>query len=509
MNLRSFFLRTFPTVFRDPEARAGRHRNSRSYLAGKINRLNRNWPYMQNSPRNEVQRSLRTIRARMRFLARNSDFFKRFLSMYATNVAGPYGMKLQVTGGTEAENTHIELRFQKWCHQEFASVSQRLTFTQILRRICTTHGRDGEVLIREIYGTNAFGYALKFYNVDWLDETFNQTRPNGNRVVMSVEIDADERPVAYWLTPPSSELALGFQPTITTRTRIPAEEIFHLFLPDDENSSDDTLTRGVPPGHTAAMTLFTLDRADEANLYSLLAGASKMGFVTSKTDDDDESETDKETGEEQTIIDHFEPGTIWELPPGKDFKPFDPQFPNQAHDPFAKYMLRRAASGLDVFYHSLTGDLADVNLSTIRAGLLEEREHWKSRQEWLAESFCRRLFVNWLKSSVLTGMVQLRPKDLDRFHESRFQPRRWPWPDPLKDVQTLRLGVEAGFNTITDVLAEQGEDIREIFTKRKAELDLAKKLDIPLAAGAGTVTPETFAGEDPKTPADGKKKPEK
>lgn len=438
------------------------------------------------------------MRAGMRWLAKNSDYFKKFLSLFRNNVAGPYGMKLQVTGGTEAQNKEIEAKWKEWSHKEFASVSQRLTFTQVLRRAATTLARDGEVLIREIYGKNKFGYSLKFYDVGWLDETYNENIVGGNRIVMSVEIDADDRPVAYWLTPPSGDI-LGMHYQERRRTRVPASEIFHLFLPDDENAVDDTITRGVPLGHTAALSLFQLDRADEANLVSMQAGASKMGFYVKKDTDDEDPLDDEKADLEKSDkpfkapIDHFSPGTLEILPDGYDFKAFDPGFPNQVHEPYSKYLQRRISAGFDEIYHAMTGDLASVNLSSMRGAMIEQRELYKANQEFFAEHLCRRLFISWLYSSVLAGQITtVRPGELQKFNEPTYQPRRWPWPDPLKDVQTTRLAIEAGLTTVTDALAEQGEDVEETFAKRRKELDLADKYKVPLTAGAGTLAPGTL-----------------
>jgi lambda family phage portal protein len=507
------FLQRISDIFGGGPARFAKEAASheRHFNAGRRNRLNRNWPTIQTSMRADVHRGLRNMRARMRFLAKNSDHFKKFLSMYRNNIAGPYGMKLQVTGGTDAQNQHIENKFKVWCHREFASASHRLSFTQIIRRACTGQGRDGEVLIREIYGKNIFGYSLKSYDVAWLDETYNETLPSGNRVIMSVEIDEDERPVAYYLTPPPSD-SVAFRNEERKRTRVLAAEIHHLYLPDDEISVDDTITRGCPPGHTASLTLFRLDLADEANLVSLQAGASKMGFITKKIEDGEEDAEegqvlDKQTNERKPLINHFQAGIIEELNPGEEFTAFDPQFPNQNHGPFAKYMLRRIAAGLDVFYNSLTGDLEGVNLSSIRAGLLEEREVWKSLQEFFVEHFCRRVFINWLREAVLNGQVKISPRELDKFSEPKFQPRRWPWTDPLKDIQTTRLAIEAGLDTITDGLAEIGEDLQETFTKRRVELDLAAKLGIPLAVGAGSLAPGTLdaQGDEQTQPSNNQK----
>ena len=258
----------------------------------------------------------------------------------------------------------------------------------------------------------------------------------------------------------------------------------------------------MPPGHTASNTLFRLDLTDTANLISMQAGASKMGFYTEKLELGETAEEGQvinhETNKPKKLITHFEPGIFEKLPPGVDFKAFDPGFPKDSHEPFAKYMLRRISSGLKIFYHSLTGDLSDINLSSIRAGMLEERLMYKGEQELLAEHFCRRVVENFGKNALLAGQFQtIRPRDL-QFFEYAFQPHRWPWPDPLKDVQTQRLSIEAGFSTVTDTLAEMGEDILDVFTKRKAELELAARMGIPLATGAGSLAPGTLdaQGED-------------
>lgn len=499
MNLLNLDLPPMSQIIRERDERLRKElaRPRRSYQAGKVNRLNRDWSTMQTSARAEVHRYLRPMRARHRVLARNSDNFKKFLSLMRNNVAGPFGMTLKFAGGTEEQNTEVLAAYKTWCHKEFASASRKLSTTMILRRIMTIWPRDGECLVRKIYGKNKFDYALKFINVNWLDENYNETRPNGNRVIMSVEIDEDDSPVAYWLTPPASDFAFGMQPTVLQRTRVPANEIFHLVLPDDENAEDDTQTRGVPWGHTASLSLFNLDRADEANLFSMRAGASKMGFFEHEEEDDPEAAGNEDA--DPPLIDHFEPGTFWDLPPGVKFTAFDPQFPNQAHDPFARYMLRRVASGLDVSYHSLTGDLSDVNFSSIRFGVEQERIIFKALQDELIELFCRPNLIALVTSMVLSGQLKtVRPRDLDNFMEPEFQGHRWPYFEPVKDVQAKILAIGAGLDTITDSLAEQAKDVNDVFDKRETELTLAAKKKIPLATSPGSTVSASSDDDEEK-----------
>jgi lambda family phage portal protein len=246
------------------------------------------------------------------------------------------------------------------------------------------------------------------------------------------------------------------------------------------------------------------------------AGAQKMGFYEKKENDDedpldDESmDLEKEDKPFKAPINHFSPGVIEILPEGYSFKPFDPGFPNQVHEPYSKYLQHRIAAGFDEIYHAMTGDLANVNLSSMRGAMIEQRNLYKGNQEFFAEHLCRRIFINWLYSSFLSGEIEtVRPRELQQFNEPSFQPHRWAMPDPLKDVQTSRLKIEAGLSTVTDELAEQGEDIEETFIKRRKELDLAAKYEIPLATGAGTLAPGTLdaQGDEQTQPAETKTPP--
>ena len=81
---------------------------------------------------------------------------------------------------------------------------------------------------------------LAVVEADFLDETFNIPElPNGNRIVMGVELDPDDRPVAYhlWKQHPGDA---AFWYIRRERVRIPAEEISHIYM--SERSSQ---ARGV------------------------------------------------------------------------------------------------------------------------------------------------------------------------------------------------------------------------------------------------------------------------
>jgi lambda family phage portal protein len=472
----------------------------RSYQAAAINRLSRDWPTITRSQKTEAWRSLRILRARVRHLAHNNDYFKKFLSTVRNNVAGPTGIRLR------HDVDAIQTAWKLWTNSENASVNRQASWVGILRRFATILARDGEVMVRLVIADNPFGFALKFIDVNWLDELFNELRPNGNRVIMSVELDAEDIPVAYWLTPPMDEFTLpGMRPQ-HSRTRVPADQIIHRFLPDDENVGDDTQTRGIPWAHTAMTRLHQTGALEEAAIVAARAGASKMGFFIppAESDLDGDPEEDPENAE-KIQIDHFQPGTFWELPPGYDYKTHDPAYPNGDLAPLVKEMLRGAASGLDVSYNSLANDLEGVNYSSIRASLVEERELWSALQQFTIEAFCRPVFIQWLKNATLAGALPLRPRDLAQLDPPTWRPRGWKWVDPLKDAQATILEINNGLTTITDALEEQGLDIREVFAARKKEIELAKEMGITLATPAEFQPVPVEGDENDKPPQKPKK----
>lgn len=485
-----------------------RARARRSYEAARVNRLNGDWTTVSTSANYEARRSLRVLRARARSLARNEPYAKKFFAMVRDNVSGPAGMKLQCRAlkqngePDDALNQKVERAWAQWCHAENASASGKLSFRDVQRKADTTLARDGEYLVRCVEADNPFGFALKFYSVDWLDETFNERLRNGNRVVMSVEIDARDRPVAYWLTPPPADyqhLDAGER----KRTRVPADEIIHDYLTDDENADDDAQTRGVPWLHAVMGRLQMLSKYEDAEVTAARVGASKMGFFQKKTSDEAPYEGEDAGGEsgagEGELIDSAQPASFFLLPDDVEFKEWNPEHPAGNFGPFLKAALRSVASGMSVTYFSLAEDLESVNYSSARVGLLSERDVWRGLQEFKKERFCRRVYLRWLRAAMLAGALDIRVSDYKRLLEPSWFARGWGWVDPEKEANATVTGVNNGFDTLTDTLAEQGRDFDQYIETRRRELKKLRDAGIETAPPKAAETP----GKPPAAAEDG------
>jgi len=446
----------------------------RQYQGAKINRFTADW-LTPNFTADEILRwSLPTLRERSRDFERNNDYMKNFLRKLEANVIGAKGVVLQSkakfkNGDLDIKtNSMIEDEWEKW-GKRYASVCETLTFRDICKLALRTVARDGEVLIRVLRGfDNPYALSLQVLEADYLDERLNQELPNGNRIIMGVEKNKWGKPVAYWLFErhPGDRQVAG-----NRHIRIPAEEIIHLYVKERP-----TQTRGIPWIASAILKLRMLGAYEEAEVIAARVASAKMGFFI------ESFEGVQYTGavDEQGIISEVEPGVLEKLPPGVDFKPFDPGNPSAEFSDFVKAMLRGISAGLGCNYNTLCNDLESVNYSSLRAGSLEEREYWMDIQSWFIDAFLEKLYPVWVQMSALSGKVKVPYEEIDRYIAPEWQPRRWDWVDPLKDVQAKVMELKNGLTTRTRICAEQGIDFEDILEEIKREKQLMDKYGITI-----------------------------
>lgn len=465
--------------------------STRAFAAAQSGRLTASWSTANTSFDYDLRASLEQMRARSRNLAQNNDYARRFLQMCATHIVGPSGFALQNqakfgngnldTGANDA----VERAFADWGRRGTCEATGRLSFVDVQQLLIETAPRDGEFLVRKVYGRgiNRYNFAIQVLDVDRLDVKRNETYPDGRRCVMGVELAASGRPLAYWLTtnhPASSEWQ-----TVGKYERVPASDIYHAF-----RAQRPEQTRGCPWMHTAMVRLQHLGAFEEAAVIAARVGASKMGWFT--TPDGDTTGLTDTKGADEIPYMEAEPGQFGVLPGGMDFKSFDPDYPHAAFDPFIKATLRGIASGLGVAYHTLANDLEGVNFSSARAGTLEERDNWMSLQTWFAESFLYPLFSDWLRQALLAGAIQLpngTPLPLDKidlYDKPLWQGRRWQWVDPSKDIEANLAAIEGGLKSRRDVIQEQGRDLDDVWLQLQAENEKAAAMGIDLSAKPAT-----------------------
>jgi len=482
----------------------------RSYKAANPTNLTADWSTVQTTANQELRRSLRNLRNRSRELYRNKGVMKKYLSMLAANVIGPDGIVLRVQFDPHGNSTperdaelgrQIEAAFQEWSDPDNASTSGKMSFVGQQWYALRVMARDGEFLCREINNApNRFGYALNFRDPSWLDETFNQILPDDHRIIMSVELDTNDRPVTYWLTRPASDyLYPEFDPTYRYRTPVPAAEVIHKFLVTE----DELQTRGVPWVHAAMEDIHIAGGMINAELAASRVGACVTDYLMPPKDEDQTDSPEIMPPDfEAGAIRELEPGVAQVLPAGWEVKTNDPKHPNAAMGDFIKAVKRDIASGLEVSYEALSNDRENVNYSSIRAGLLEERDYYRMLQKFMIQHFCHRVFRNWLRSAMLTGAIDLSLRDFERVRDT-WRPRGWDWVDPLKDIQAAILAIMNGLESRTDYCDERGDDfldnVKKLAVENKLldEVGLSPSLVAKVAPKPTAEKTQPGAGEPP------------
>ncbi len=451
----------------------------RIYAAAASNRLTADWITSPLSAADEVRGSLSKLRDRSRELERNDEYFRRYLDLCVVNMtplhyqsaitqlATPKGGGRPVRTPDSQANDLIETAWEAWGR---AATVVGDTWGEACKLAARTVARDGELLVQLVRGEtagNAAGFALRLLEADYLDHTLcRQATATQPQIVSGVEVDGFGRPLAYHLYQRHPGDYSGGAYT-TARVRVPASEILHIFRRERPGQ-----VRGVPWGHAAMLRLQLLKGYEEAELVAARVAACKMVYYLTP---DGQFDSDAATRPKQDM----EPGTSEILPPGWDLKTNDPTHPTSQFEAFSKSLKRGISAGLSVAYNTFASDLEGVNFSSIRAGVLEERDEWRDRQRLLIEQFAIPVYAAWLEMALATQFVPLPLAKFDKFNAPQFRGRSWPWVDPEKDMSAAEAAVRNGWASDSDVAADQGRDLEDVYRQQRADAALRETYGLP------------------------------
>lgn len=452
----------------------------RSYTGAKGGRLFADWNASNTTADAEIANALQTLRDRSRALARNDGYISRYLKILVNNVVGHQGIRLSCKarnddGSLDVQgNQVVERAWNDWSRNGNCTANGRQSFVDCQQLFIESIARDGEILVRHLRADDKFGYRVQFLEADHLDESYNtKNQESGNSIIMGVEVDQFGKPVAYYILKGHPGAMTNYSYS-NKYFRIPADEMIHGYLPSRAEQ-----TRGVPWTSSVLAQMKMLNGFMESAVVNARVGASKMGFLVSP---DGQDYLGEETEDTYTPIMSADPGTIEQLPAGTEFRSWDPDYPNTTFDPFQKAILRGIASGLNVSYVSLSNNLEGVNYSSIRQGVMEDRDNFKILQRFLVDHFIDPVFRRWLESSMTRGAIDIPITKYEKFANSAtFIPRSWTYVNPLQEIQAQILGMQNGQVTMQDVQSNYGRDVEELMETINREKALAEQYGIETA----------------------------
>lgn len=484
----------------------------REFSAARLTMLTSDWPIYSRPIDWDLRYGLKALRQRCRHEAQNNDHVKSYLRLLKTNVLGDQGVGLQsramLRSGTRParrERQALERSWREWGRLGACDVTGTLSWCDVQTLMLETCARDGEALLRIVEPwDNAHGIAVQVIDPEQLDIDYTEQLAGGGAVVMGVEIDSWRRPVAYYLQPDGLINYTGYARR-GDRIRIKARDIVHVYMPEWVHQ-----TRGVPSMHTALKNLHHGNGYREAAVVAARLGAAAMGHY--KQDPEAEPLTGAAgnvqggtLGDGVTqhgeLLREFEPGAIPTLPPGYSFEGWKAEFPNVNHWPFMQALLRDFAAGVGVGYNDLAGDYEGVNFTSLRAAALRDRDIYKAVQRWFIEHALQPVFSRWLPAALGNGAVAVPVPDartlsqrVDQLGAIRWQPRRWDWVDPLKDIQAAERAVNLRVRSISSYIRERGDDPDEVWDELAEDMRRLGELGLTpaeaLAMAAPTAAPE-------------------
>lgn len=468
------------------------------YAGGDHSRLVSRWFAELADANDEIRLSLASLRARSRELVQDNGEAAGLMLDFESDIVGATGARLQFRAksprGTplDALNDRVETAWRTWARRDHCTVTGRLSFAALQRLAIRSIVCDGEFLaLRRRAPDTRFGYQLQVIDPDQLDETHNLTLDGGRRIIMGVEVDADGRPVAYHLWSGHPTKAEGRQ-----RRRVPADQVLHVF-----KALRPGQVRGVPWFAPSLVNWKLGARYTEAELYQSLLAAAQGGFFVNKDGGAFDIPVDEE-GKPIPLVMEAEPGAARVLPGGYEFQAWEPKHPTANFGGFMKVVKRGIARAFGRSYASLTGDLADVNFSSMRTDRVREIEQNKlHQQDLLVEQLCDVVFADWLRMATVTGAIGTVSIDSATLaSHATWMCKGWPWIDPVKDITAATMAVQQGLTSRQQLCAEKGLDYFEVIDQLAEEVQYAAAKGVTL--GESAVDP-SVADDAPPAAIDG------
>ncbi|MEM8828777.1 MAG: phage portal protein [Cyanobacteria bacterium P01_G01_bin.19] len=508
------------SLWNTPPRHSVKHRTvqrKRKFEAAQRGRNFGNWMTTGNSANADIWTALTTIRNRSRDLLRNNDYARGAIGKYVDNVVYQgitfQSQVKQLKDKTKADdraNTLIETEFNNWASEpKWCHTAGKLDFNGIQQLVFRSCLESGEVFIRKVkqsFSNSPVPYALEIIEADQLAEDHNSSFA-GNRIVMGVEVNEWQRPVAYWFYKEHpGELFQGRGGAVSRDLqRIPASEIIHLHITERPNQ-----LRGLPVLYSAIIRLKNIGDYEGAEQLAAKLAACVMAIITSPYND--LLGEHKEGVEAEIPADEkFEPGVMRTLSPGEDFKAFDPQRPNANLVAFMEHQLRAMGAGIGQSYESVSNDYSKTNYSSSRLSLINARDRYKILQVWFSVYFLREVIYGnceddgWLDMAVMVGVLNFPDYEIrkSRYCAVKWQYRGWSWIDPLKEVKARVESLINNMSTMTDHYSEQGLDFEESMRTIAREREFAKSLGIDLNFEMSPYNPKDDEEDKPQGNSEG------
>lgn len=413
-----------------------------------------------------------------------------------SEILGERGLILDLNTTNHELNDIVEKRFANWC----IDVGNNKTFYKFQHEVLHHYLVDGEVFVYLRNEENKF--SLQVLDTFRLSQIVKEKK----NIYYGIQFDKLGTPINYFFqkAPIVQTLPLNEADLI----KIPAENIIHFkygtnvrglshfasvidLSYDARNLTKEQIKRGILSSEFIGYMKTPLGYDPSCGEYNKgLYQDPVTGEIGSKPVDDLEKEGYG-----------IEPGTLPVLPAG-----FEPHIESPVEPPdLHKYLMNyyyNASSALGLTYPTFTGDLSEVNYSSIRAGSLKERRLFGVKQTFLIDEVLSKVFITWLKHPSNYGGVKANTAVANIIENFSFKRPTWQHVDPVKEANAMKIQLEQGLLTLTELLKNRGKDVDEHYQELEDDLKLinivAAKNTMMDQVADNEIQPEEDDEEKPK-----------
>lgn len=432
----------------------------------------------------DLQHSVEKVRARSRELFQNDPLVRRYEQSLVENVIGSEGIQVKIKGQNNDGkpdihgNKRLQEAFDSWSQDCGPNDESLLELEQLFIR---TVPRDGEILVR--FFTNESGLKIQFIPADHLDIQYNDILKNGHKIIGSVEYDQFGAEVAYWLLNHNPNDRLGDTGETRKHTRYPKGEVY--FFRRKESISQ---SRALPWVSVVLPDIYQLKEYFKIVQASAINAASKAIYLTKprndgdvafNTDrvDEDGNPIDDESNLEEGFYDQIQYGSMDIIPDGYTFNSFQPA--GQAIDSsYVKILYNRIASGLSVSYLTLTSDASGGNYAQMRSNSLQEKEKFKSLQDWVIKELMTVVYRKWLKHELTFGNTRIPLRAFNKFKSPRYMPKVLDYADPKTQMSMITEKLNLKLTSPQREAEQMGVDYEELLQENAEALRLQEQYGV-------------------------------
>lgn len=287
----------------------------------------------------------------------------------------------------------------------------------------------------------------------------------GNLIRGSIEFNQIHERVAYhfYREHPGDS---GIWPNTFEVVRVPADSILHVmeFIRGNQ-------IRGITSMAPILVALGDIDEFEDATRLKQKLGAFLFGSKTTFQPDNSGFASQSQVGNSVAPAGaeyvEAQPGTVTMLDAnaGEKFDFYSPDGVAQTFEPFMRTQLQRTATTMRVAYHMLTGDSSSTTFMNARVQLIHQRRIWTQFQKAIiAHQFCRPVWRAWMDAAALAGVIDAKDyrKNQQDYLAVEWLPQAWDWVDPVKDIQAVRMEMEACLDSRRAVVKARGGDVEEL-----------------------------------------------